>query len=33
MLAPIMAMGLPAKGWFGRRESQSMAFFSTPGIE
>jgi hypothetical protein len=24
---------LPAKGWLGSRETQSMAFFSPPGME
>src|SRR5204863_8579667 len=28
-----IAIGLPAKGWFGRRETQSMAFLSPPGSE
>ena len=27
------AIGLPANGWFGSRETQSMAFLSPPGIE
>ena len=27
------ATGLAAKGWWGRREIQSIAFFRTPGIE
>ena len=31
--APMIATGLPAKGWSGGREAQSIAFFSTPGIE
>ena len=32
-LAPMMATGLPSKGWFGGREAQSIAFLSTPGTE
>jgi hypothetical protein len=29
----MMASGFSLKGWFGGREAQSMAFFSTPGTE
>jgi hypothetical protein len=28
-----IAIGLPAKGWFDRRETQSMAFLRPPGRE
>ena len=28
-----IAIGFPAKGWFGRRDTQSMAFLSPPGRE
>jgi hypothetical protein len=31
--ADCSATGLPAKGWLGSRETQSMAFFSPPGME
>src|SRR5258708_22811491 len=30
--ADCSATGLPANGWFCRRETQSMAFFSPPGM-
>src|SRR5712672_2772389 len=29
----LSAIGLPAKGWLGSRETQSMAFLRPPGIE
>ena len=32
-LTPMTANGLSANGWFGAREAQSIAFFSTPGTE
>jgi len=31
--APRTAQGLPANGWSGGREAQSIAFFKTPVIE
>ena len=31
--APMIAQGLPANGWSGGREAQSIAFFKTPDIE
>ena len=33
LTAPMIAQGLPAKGWSGGREAQSIAFFKTPVIE
>ena len=31
--ADCSATGLPAKGWLGSRDTQSMAFFNPPGME
>src|ERR1700733_14476676 len=31
--ADCIVTGLPAKGWLGTRDTQSMAFFKPPGIE